>query len=94
MKPITAAIHHCCLRQATVRAAAPTPNQLLPLPSDTSVRQTADAGHLACVKYLLEEGADIEQRNVVRILMLVTIGHVGHCWSASLQLISELPGSR
>ena len=24
-------------------------------------------GHLACVKLLLEEGADIEQRNVVRL---------------------------
>jgi hypothetical protein len=25
-----------------------------------------DAGHLSCVKLLLAEGADIEQRNVVR----------------------------
>ena len=25
-------------------------------------------GHLTCVKFLLEEGADIEQRNVVSIL--------------------------
>ena len=33
---------------------------------DTSSHHSRPAGHLTCCKLLLEEGADIEQRNVVR----------------------------
>jgi ankyrin repeat protein len=35
------------------------------------------AGHLACVKLLLQEGADIEQRNVMKETPLIRAAHNG-----------------
>ena len=39
---------------------------------DQCIESTAlNAGHLTCVKLLLSEGADIDQRNVVRTHLLI-----------------------
>lgn len=46
---------------ATAAAWTPPRHPLTVLPHAL----TTDAGHLTCVKLLLDEGADIEQRNVV-----------------------------
>ena len=37
----------------------------------------AGNGHLSCVKLLLDEGADMEQRNVVSVGVLATLGSSG-----------------
>ena len=74
MSPTTAAIRRSCLLQATVRSGLSARHEaatwLLTSPV-LSAPGRLGAGHLACVKLLLEEGADIQQAGAVRLCALL-----------------------
>lgn len=73
------ATHHCYWLQETVPRSMPvypcrrlgTLIQYLMTCSLVNQVFLIYAGHKACVKLLLDEGADIEQRNVVRLFFVM-----------------------
>lgn len=73
MSPTIAATRRSCLPRATVRSGLSARHEAATWPLNSPVLSAPfhrGAGHLACVKLLLEEGADIQQAGAVRLCAL------------------------
>jgi hypothetical protein len=69
--------HHACAALTTFMNFNPKSSPLPPFPPYPHTA-TPPPGHLACCRLLLEEGADIDQRNVMGESPIIRAAHNGH----------------